>query len=70
MPPEQIIAGSNLWSLPAGERIVGTNGHIDGPAVVRVAEYPDVNKMLVQSGGDKQIEVPGLDLRAATVKIT
>lgn len=57
MSPEYL--GSNLWELFPGESVVGTSGQqIKGPLVVRVHQFPDVERLRIQSGAEA-LEVKG-----------
>lgn len=60
--PEK-IAGTNMWRLFEGECITGIGGTIVGPIIVRVYEYPDLNRMLVQVDPLK-VEVEGTSFEA------
>ncbi len=70
MPPER-IPDTNMWKVPKGEKIVGTNGVIHGPGIVRVLEFQEEKMMQVQGnrkGKEIKIEVPGLNLAESTRK--
>lgn len=56
-----------MWRLNENERLIGINGSIDGPATVRVTEYPEQGLLLVQSGA-KKVQVDGLDFAGAVTK--
>lgn len=45
--------GGNMWRLDEGEFVSGEGGTIEGPKVVRVFEYPEIDELLVQAGGKK-----------------
>jgi len=53
-----------MWKLLPGEYVNGPGGLIEGPKIVRVWEYPDEQKLLVQSGSLK-VEVEGSDFSLA-----
>lgn len=61
MPPDHV--DSNLWKLREGETVEGAEGVIKGPAIVRVHEFPDQGKLLVQAG-PILVEVDGSDFKA------
>lgn len=66
MPPRELAGG--FWFIPEGEYVKGPGGRIDGPAQVRVHEFPDLNKLSIQGTANQkgvQIEVNGLDFPSA-----
>ena len=48
MAPEW-IAG-NMWRVKEGETVSGEGGEIQGPAVVRVHRFEEMDRVLVQWG--------------------
>lgn len=66
MSPEQ-IGNSNMWILYEGESVVGSGGEIKGPVTVRVSEFPDDRKILVQAGKIK-VEVDRSDFETVVKK--
>jgi len=62
MPPDHLA--SNFWELREGETVEGAGGVIKGPKIVRVHEFPDQKKLLVQAG-PVSVEVDGTDFEAA-----
>ena len=58
MTPQELGAG--MWKLFENEQVTGEGGTIEGPTIVRVLEFPDMDKLLVQAGKQK-VEVEGSD---------